>query len=287
MAALSARQDLGQDLVDPELGGDPLGGLPVVAGEHHRRDAQASFQRCDRRSWPSRAGVGDRDQTGWLAIDGDVDDRAPGARELRRLESPSPSSEICSRSSRRRLPTQRRGLRRSPAHRARDRLNWVRAREVAPPAWAALTIASARGCSLSLDRGDETEQFAPRRPRRPAISTTSGSPCVSVPVLSRTTVSRSADCSIAIAFLNRIPRGAEAGADHDRGRRRQAERVRAGDHDDGDREQERVERRPTTNPYQTRNVASRRRERPARARRPPDRPGAVPAPSSSAPPGRA
>jgi hypothetical protein len=40
------------------------------------------------------------------------------------------------------------------------------------------------------------------------ISTTSGSPRVRVPVLSSTTVSSEADCSIAIAFLNRIPRRA-------------------------------------------------------------------------------
>jgi hypothetical protein len=35
---LVARQDLGDDLVDAELVGDPLGGGLVVAGQHHDLD---------------------------------------------------------------------------------------------------------------------------------------------------------------------------------------------------------------------------------------------------------
>jgi hypothetical protein len=36
---LVARQDLGDHLVDPDLGRDPLRGGPVVPGEHDRTDA--------------------------------------------------------------------------------------------------------------------------------------------------------------------------------------------------------------------------------------------------------
>ena len=101
-----------------------------------------------------------------------------------------------------------------------------------------------RMLALSLDGGDEAEQLAVVEAVAAAVAATSGSPRVRVPVLSSTTVSSEADCSIAIAFLKRISRRAPSfGADRaDRGRRGEPERVRAGDHDDGDREQQRVPR---------------------------------------------
>ncbi len=86
-------------------------------------------------------------------------------------------------------------------------------------------------------------------PSAVAIATTSGSPRVSVPVLSNTTVSSVGRLLERDRVLEQDPAlGAEAGADHDRRRRRQAERVRAGDHDDGDREQRArpATARPTT-----------------------------------------
>ena len=72
---------------------------------------------------------------------------------------------------------------------------------------ASRTTASASGCSLSRSTA------ATRRSRSSSsvssavtISTTLGSPRVRVPVLSKTTVSRCAACSSAIACLKRIPR---------------------------------------------------------------------------------
>ena len=72
-------------------------------------------------------------------------------------------------------------------------------------------------------------------------SVTSGSPLVSVPVLSITTVSMRAAVSECDGVLEQhAAAGAEAGADHDRGRRRQAEGIGAGDDHHGDGEQHRV-----------------------------------------------
>ena len=66
-------------------------------------------------------------------------------------------------------------------------------------------------------------------------------PPSSVPVLSTTSVSTCSRRSSASAFLTRTPRGAPAsGPDHDRHRRREAERARARDDQHGDRVDERV-----------------------------------------------
>ena len=72
---------------------------------------------------------------------------------------------------------------------------------------------------------------SPRRSPRPArSSTTFGLPSVSVPVLSTTSVSTFSIRSSASAFLISTPAcGAAADADHDRHRRGEAERARAGD----------------------------------------------------------
>ena len=72
---------------------------------------------------------------------------------------------------------------------------------------AALTMASASGCSLSPSAAATRRSTSfSSTPSAVATATTSGSPRVSVPVLSKTTVSSEAACSSAIAFLKRMPR---------------------------------------------------------------------------------
>ncbi len=79
---------------------------------------------------------------------------------------------------------------------------------------------------------------APRPRRRPAPATTATSdisPLVTVPVLSRTTVStRRVDSSTSGPLIRMPELGAAAGADQQRGRRGQAERAGAGDDQDRD-----------------------------------------------------
>src|SRR5829696_2109777 len=72
---------------------------------------------------------------------------------------------------------------------------------------AALTIACASGCSLSRSAAATSRSTSSSSPpSMVAIATTSGSPRVSVPVLSSTTVSSDAVCSRPSACLNRMPR---------------------------------------------------------------------------------
>ena len=129
---------------------------------------------------------------------------------------------------------------------------------------------------------------AARRRRRRERSTTSASsirPSVMVPVLSSTAASTDLGRLEHLAALDHDAElRAAAGADHDRGRRGETQRARAGDDEHRDRGGERLvgarcrapARRPTSPP----------RSRARRARTPPrcGRPGAAPAPSSPAPP---
>ena len=83
-----------------------------------------------------------------------------------------------------------------------------------------------------------------RRRRAATIATSRGLPSVSVPVLSTTSVSTFSSISSASAFLIRTPAlRAAPGADHDRHRRRQPERARAGDDQHRDRVDQRVGQR--------------------------------------------
>jgi hypothetical protein len=69
---LGVGQHVGLDLVDAELVGDGAGGGSVVAGQHD--DAQAGgLQRRDRRRRRGLDRVGDADEAGRAAIDGDED----------------------------------------------------------------------------------------------------------------------------------------------------------------------------------------------------------------------
>ena len=71
---------------------------------------------------------------------------------------------------------------------------------------ACFTTASARGCSDSRSTAATKRRTPSSVMPSTTTSVTSGSPLVSVPVLSRTTAWMRAEVSRAIAFLNRIPR---------------------------------------------------------------------------------
>ena len=155
---------------------------------------------------------------------------------------------------------------------------------------AALTIASASGCSLSPSAAATRRRTSSSStPSAVATATTSGSPRVSVPVLSKHDgVERRGLLERHRVLEEDAALGAEAGADHDRRRGREAERVRAGDDDDGDGEQQRLldvaadDEVPDDERQRRRRRARRARARTRRGRR-----GAGRAPWSSGPPGRA
>ena len=81
-----------------------------------------------------------------------------------------------------------------------------------------------------LERGREPQRVLDRPSPNVSIVTTRGLPSVSVPVLSMTSVSTDSRRSSASAFLIEDAGGrAASGADHDRHRRGEAQRARAGD----------------------------------------------------------
>ena len=125
----------------------------------------------------------------------------PSARRARRGRCPrAPAGARCRRRGGGRRP--------SRAGRGRARPRTPSVRGICRPRLARrLTIASASGCSLSPSAAATRRSTSfSSKPSAVATSTTSGSPRVSVPVLSKTTVSSEAACSSAIAFLNRMPR---------------------------------------------------------------------------------
>ena len=110
----------------------------------------------------------------------------------------------------------------------------------APRSSAYRTTAAASGCSDSRSTAAASASSSGSSMPSATTSVTSGSPLVRVPVLSITTVSIRAEVSSAVAFLNSTPRWAPSpvptmiavGV-------ARPERVGAGDHHDGDREQQR------------------------------------------------
>ena len=155
---------------------------------------------------------------------------------------------------------------------------------------AALTIASASGCSLSRSSaGDQAQHLV-------LVDAVGGRDRDDLGLAARERaglvehdgVERGGLLDRHRVLEQDAALGAEPGADHDRRRRRQPERVGAGDHDDGDREQQRVLHVAADDEVPDDERAERRRSaRRARARTRPGRRAAAPAPSSSAPPGRA
>ena len=110
-------------------------------------------------------------------------------------------------------------------------------------------IAAASGCSLarSSAAASRTASASDVSPTG-TIDTSFGLPSVSVPVLSTTSVSTLLEPLERFGvFQQHAGRGAAAGADHDRHRRRQAQRAGAGDDQHRDRADQRV-REPRLGP---------------------------------------
>ena len=208
-----------------------LGGRAAVAGQHD--DLQAF--RCSARDRLRRRRldrVGDADEPGRLAVDGDEHHRLALGAEARRR-----AYELARQSTRlgqqRALPT----ATRRPSTIARTPLPVTDANSRPPPA------ATPRSRAPADDRRGQRMLARRARGWRPAASTfvlveprlgattraSFGLPSVSVPVLSTTSVSTLSSSSIASALRTARRRGALAGADHDRHRRRQAERAGARD----------------------------------------------------------
>jgi hypothetical protein len=103
-------------------------------------------------------------------------------------------------------------------------------------------MACASGCSDSASAAATSRTTScSLTPSALATATTSGSPRVSVPVLSSTTRIEGRRLLQAHGVLEEdAARCAQAGADHDGRRGREPQGVRAGDDDDGDGEQQRV-----------------------------------------------
>ena len=232
LGRLLARQHLGDDGLDAELGGDPAGGGCVVTGEHHHLDARARGAATTARpSRPRRVGDTEQPRPGFPSMAAATTVRPPaassGCRSLEHAEM-----RCRSRSISRRLRSRRPAV--HGRHRAVSR--YMRRTPRGPPRGhgrrrRSATTASASGC---FDSSRSTA--AARRDDDPlgesvaVTSVTSGSPRVSVPVLSITTVSIRAAVSIAAAVFERAHHaGAQSGADHDRGGRCEAQRVRARD----------------------------------------------------------
>ena len=276
----------------PSSRGDPLRGGAAVAGEHDRPDAQFVAARRPLAAAVSRGASAMAMTAGGLAVDRDLDARAALAGELVRRARPA---------RRGRCPRGRAGAR--CRQRGDGRRRWRAApwpgtasnasarRRLEPRCvGAALTIASASGCSLSPSAA------ATRRSTSSSPNAVGGHDCDDLGLAARQRAGLVEHDGVERGGLLERHRvleqdaalGAQPGADHDRRRGRQPERVRAGDDDDGDREQQRVldvaaDERST----RRRRSARRRAARRARARRRPGRPGAGRAPWSSAPPGRA
>ena len=159
-----------------------------------------------------------------------------------------------------------------------------------PPARAPArraTIAAASGCSLRVSRlAARRSTSSSSNPGAATTRTSRGLPSVSVPVLSTTSVSTCSSSLERLGVLDQHARlRAAPGADHDRHRRRQAERARTGDDQHGDRVDERVRqaRLGAEQPPDDEGERRRRRSPPARSRPRPRRRAAGSARGCAAP----
>ena len=122
-------------------------------------------------------------------------------------------------------------------------------------------MARAIGCSDRASRAAARRQdLGGPAPSRRMTSTTSGRPCVSVPVLSNATTRTAAARSRWTPPLISTPRRAAPGQRrHDRHRRRDDQRARAGNHQQHERPVEPVAERPAEQPAAARRPRRRRR----------------------------
>ena len=206
------------------------------------------------------------------AVDGDEDRRRArrgGARRPRRRARPHRRPALAGSRHCRSRPRGPRPCRARPCRTARrsrstvGKLQPALARRVDDRRGRADARCGARRSAASRSSSSSST------PPPASIAVTAGWPSVSVPVLSTTSVSTFSKRSSASAFLTSTPAlRAAPDADHDRHRRRQAERAGAGDDQHGDRRDQRIgasaaRARQATRP---RRRAARRRSRPARTR---------------------
>ena len=202
-------QHLGLDLVDAELARRPPAAVVRLSPVSMTMRMPSARRLVERRRRRRLDRIGDGDDAGGLAVDGD--EHAPSRRRaaaprpaLRRASASTPRS--CSSSA---LPS----ATARPSTVPVTPLPVTDAKSVdvaaarARARCAAATIAAASGCSL--DAFEAGAQATARRPRRsPAAGTTAttrGLPSVSVPVLSTTSVSTFSMRSSASAFLISTP----------------------------------------------------------------------------------
>ena len=212
LGCLVARQHLGDHFVDPELAGDALAVCAAVAGEHHGADAERPGAAADGAAAVSRGASAMAITAAARPSIADVDDRAALARELIGGARRRPSSAIPSRSSSRRVADGQAvaadtGQRAVPGTASNES-----ARGSASPRSRCGhdDRLRQRVLALALGAGDEPQDFVLIEAVAVTIAvTTSGSPRVSVPVLSKTTVSSEAGLlERRRACLKRIPRWA-------------------------------------------------------------------------------
>ena len=149
LGGLVAGQHLGDDGVDAELAGDAPGGGLVVAGEHDDLDPEL-VQRGHRGGGGGARGVGERDQPGRAAVDGDQHGGPAGRGELLAAGGELAEVDALALACSRRLPTATRwpstvAIAPWPGTFS----NPVAASRSTPRSSAWATIAWARGCSDS------------------------------------------------------------------------------------------------------------------------------------------
>ena len=226
---------------DPDLARDGLGGGAGVAREQPH-DHAGGPEVADRLGGLGLDRVRDGDETRRRAVDRDEHHgpavRGDGSRGLDaapRGRCPAPrAAGGC-----RRGPRRRRSTPRTP--RPTIASNPSTFAKPSSASRALRTIASPSGCSEPVSRAAARSRTrASSKPVAGITVVTAGRPSVSVPVLSMTTVSMPPGGLERLAAPDEDARlGALARPDHDRGRRGEAHRARAGDDHDADEGRER------------------------------------------------
>ena len=233
---LAGRQDLGQHLVDADLGGDRAGHGLVVAGEQHRGQAQGPQLARPPRRWSASPRRRPQHRAG-PAVPADRDRGAARGLGAGLARAASSGVRCWARSASSFAPADHDRAARPPRP---ARPGPRRSRSPRPP--AARRSAPRGGRDRPGDRvlarraPARRPGAAPRprtRPRRPVTPTSAIAPVVTVPVLSSTI---GVDRAGGLQHLGALDQDAELraapGADHQRGRRGQAQRAGAGDDQD-------------------------------------------------------